>query len=37
VEEGRLREAVWQFRKWHDVITLGMLEGEWLKLRGREE
>ncbi|KAJ0417807.1 acyl-CoA N-acyltransferase [Aspergillus carlsbadensis] len=37
VEEGRQREAIWQFRKWHDVVILGMLEGEWLRLRGREE
>ncbi|KAL3484935.1 acyl-CoA N-acyltransferase [Aspergillus germanicus] len=37
VEEGRQREAIWQFRKWHDVVTLGILEWEWLKLRGREE
>jgi RimJ/RimL family protein N-acetyltransferase len=37
VEEGRQREAIWQFRKWHDVVILGILEGEWLNLRGREE
>ncbi|KAL3467208.1 acyl-CoA N-acyltransferase [Aspergillus heterothallicus] len=37
VEEGRQREAVWQFRKWHDVIEMGILEHEWVKLRGREE
>ncbi|KAL3444839.1 acyl-CoA N-acyltransferase [Aspergillus insuetus] len=37
VEEGRQREAIWQFRKWHDVVTLGILEGEWLKLKGRED
>jgi L-amino acid N-acyltransferase YncA len=34
VEEGREREAVRHFRVWHDVITLGMLESEWEKLRG---
>ncbi|KAJ5550427.1 hypothetical protein N7535_001631 [Penicillium sp. DV-2018c] len=34
VEEGREREAVLHFRAWHDVITLGMLESEWEKLRG---
>ncbi|KAL2814020.1 acyl-CoA N-acyltransferase [Aspergillus granulosus] len=39
VEEGRQREAVWQYRKWHDVVELGILEDEWLKLRkeGRGE
>jgi RimJ/RimL family protein N-acetyltransferase len=37
VEEGRQREAIWQYRKWHDIVILGILEGEWLRLRGREE
>ncbi len=34
VEEGRQREAVLYERKWWDIIDMGMLEGEWEKLRG---
>ncbi|KAK0718596.1 acyl-CoA N-acyltransferase [Lasiosphaeria miniovina] len=37
VEEGRSREAHWHDRKWYDVVSYGMLEGEWAKLRGLEE
>ncbi|KAF7550247.1 hypothetical protein G7Z17_g5865 [Cylindrodendrum hubeiense] len=33
VEEGRSREAYWYDRKWYDVISYGMLEGEWATLR----
>jgi RimJ/RimL family protein N-acetyltransferase len=36
VEEGRSREAVWHDRKWHDMVDLGMLESEWMALRGLE-
>jgi RimJ/RimL family protein N-acetyltransferase len=32
VVEGRTREAVWKNGGWHDLIEMGMLEGEW---RGR--
>jgi RimJ/RimL family protein N-acetyltransferase len=32
VVEGRERECVWYDGKWYDVVTLGMLEGEWQKL-----
>ncbi|KAL2872589.1 GNAT family N-acetyltransferase [Aspergillus lucknowensis] len=35
VEEGREREAVWHGREWHDVVSLGILEGEWARLRAR--
>jgi len=34
VEEGRSRECHWHDRKWHDLISYGMLEGEWEALRG---
>ncbi|GJC94488.1 GNAT family [Colletotrichum higginsianum IMI 349063] len=34
VEEGRSREAHWFDRKWHDLISYGMLEQEWEALRG---
>ncbi|KAL5041131.1 hypothetical protein BDW71DRAFT_192327 [Aspergillus fruticulosus] len=37
VEEGRQREAFWHGRKWYDDITMGILENEWARLRGREE
>ncbi|KAH8879988.1 acyl-CoA N-acyltransferase [Thozetella sp. PMI_491] len=37
VEEGREREAVWYDRKWHDIVSLGMLEHEWERLRGIEK
>ncbi|KAL2825233.1 acyl-CoA N-acyltransferase [Aspergillus pseudoustus] len=37
VEEGRQREAVWQFRKWNDILDMGILEHEWARLRGKEE
>lgn len=29
VVEGRVREAAWKNGDWHDVIEMGMLEGEW--------
>jgi RimJ/RimL family protein N-acetyltransferase len=29
VVEGRAREIVWKNGCWHDVIEMGMLEGEW--------
>ena len=29
VVEGRTREAVWKNGGWHDVIDMGMLEGDW--------
>ncbi|KAF2101189.1 acyl-CoA N-acyltransferase [Rhizodiscina lignyota] len=29
VVEGRTREAAWKNGGWHDVIEMGMLEGEW--------
>ncbi|OAQ67127.1 acetyltransferase [Pochonia chlamydosporia 170] len=34
VEEGREREALLLDRRWYDGVILGMLEGEWEKLRG---
>lgn len=34
VEEGREREALWFDRGWHDIVRMGMLEGEWEVLRG---
>ncbi|GKT59629.1 GNAT family protein [Colletotrichum tofieldiae] len=34
VEEGRSREAHWFDRKWHDLISYGILEHEWEALRG---
>ncbi|KPM45759.1 hypothetical protein AK830_g795 [Neonectria ditissima] len=37
VEEGRSREAFWYDRKWYDVVSYGMLEGEWAALRGIED
>ncbi|KAK0638821.1 acyl-CoA N-acyltransferase [Cercophora newfieldiana] len=33
VEEGREREALWFERRWWDVVSMGMLEGEWEVLR----
>ncbi|KAI1324042.1 acyl-CoA N-acyltransferase [Xylariaceae sp. FL0255] len=36
VEEGRSREAHWFDRKWHDMVSYGMLESEWAALRGLE-
>ena len=33
VEEGRRREAYWYDRKWYDVVSYSMLEGEWTALR----
>ncbi|KAH6870112.1 acyl-CoA N-acyltransferase [Alternaria rosae] len=33
VFEGRERESVWHEGKWWDVVTLGMLEGEWRATR----
>ncbi|KAL5340250.1 acyl-CoA N-acyltransferase [Aspergillus crustosus] len=35
--EGRAREAVWVAGGWRDVISLGVLEREWLILRGSGE
>jgi RimJ/RimL family protein N-acetyltransferase len=32
VVEGRERESVWHEGQWWDVVTLGMLKGEWQKL-----
>jgi RimJ/RimL family protein N-acetyltransferase len=29
VVEGRTREAAWKNGGWHDLIEMGMLEGEW--------
>jgi RimJ/RimL family protein N-acetyltransferase len=29
VVEGRNREVVWKNGDWHDIIEMGMLEGEW--------
>jgi RimJ/RimL family protein N-acetyltransferase len=29
VVEGRTREAVWKNGGWHDLLEMGMLEGEW--------
>ncbi|KAF6822626.1 hypothetical protein CMUS01_11001 [Colletotrichum musicola] len=34
VEEGRAREAHYFDRRWYDMISYGMLEGEWEVLRG---
>lgn len=34
VEEGRTRETHWHDRKWYDYITYGMLESEWMAIRG---
>ncbi|CAG5155682.1 uncharacterized protein ALTATR162_LOCUS3782 [Alternaria atra] len=31
--EGRERECVWHEGRWWDVVTLGMLEGEWQRFR----
>lgn len=36
VEEGRSREAIWHDRNWYDMVELGMLESEWVALRGLE-
>lgn len=33
-EEGRQREAIYQFRAWHDIVLFSMLEHEWERLRG---
>ncbi|KAM5343255.1 hypothetical protein ACJ41O_014221 [Fusarium nematophilum] len=33
VEEGRSREAYWFDRRWHDVVSYGVLEGEWAARR----
>ncbi|KAM0424965.1 hypothetical protein ACHAPT_009766 [Fusarium lateritium] len=37
VEEGRSRESHWYDRKWYDAINYGMLEREWMELRGLDE
>ncbi|KAF6810641.1 hypothetical protein CSOJ01_06201 [Colletotrichum sojae] len=37
VEEGRAREAHYFDRRWYDLISYGMLEGEWEVLRGLKE
>lgn len=29
VVEGRSREIAWKNGRWHDLIDMGMLEGEW--------
>jgi RimJ/RimL family protein N-acetyltransferase len=36
VKEGRVREAFYWEGGWHDLCFLGMLEGEWRALRGKE-
>lgn len=33
VEEGREREGCWHSGEWHDIVTLGVLEGEWKALK----
>ncbi|KAF6828253.1 hypothetical protein CPLU01_08626 [Colletotrichum plurivorum] len=37
VEEGRAREAHYFDRRWYDMISYGMLEGEWEVLRVMKE
>ncbi|CAG7915998.1 unnamed protein product [Penicillium olsonii] len=36
VDEGRDREAIFHLRKWHDLVSLGMLENEWEELRSKQ-
>jgi RimJ/RimL family protein N-acetyltransferase len=37
VVESRVREAIWWEGGWHDILGLGMLEGEWRERREREK
>ncbi|KAH7126529.1 acyl-CoA N-acyltransferase [Dactylonectria estremocensis] len=37
VEEGRARESHWHDRKWYDMVSFGILEREWVALRGLTE
>jgi RimJ/RimL family protein N-acetyltransferase len=37
VLEGRIRDKMYFNREWHDEIRMGMLEKEWIALRGIEE
>jgi RimJ/RimL family protein N-acetyltransferase len=37
VEEGRERDTTFFDRRWFDTVHFGMLEGEWMRLRGLKE